>query len=143
VSGVANRRSLELLLDSLYEASVGGERIPGSFAVIAIVGLASLNETRGHDVGDRFLRAFATALTAALPAGRVYRYSGDAFALRAEERLDPRAVREAADRVVASMHDLGFEAIGVTLGVASLEEADGSPRGALRLADTLRAQPPD
>ena len=75
LTGLLNRRSLEAVLDGIRE--VGGE-----FAVVFLDldHFKDLNDTFGHDTGDRVLRSFAAALRRCSREGdTVARYGGEEF----------------------------------------------------------------
>jgi diguanylate cyclase (GGDEF)-like protein len=68
-----------------FQADLGGAlAVPGTDVGVALVDLdhfKQVNDTRGHLVGDRVLRATADALSRAVgPHGRLYRVGGDEFA---------------------------------------------------------------
>ena len=136
LTGLPNRRALELILDRLYEAFERGERAPGSVAVIDVDGLKAVNDRRGHDVGDRFLRSFAAELTTAFTGRDIFRYGGDEFVLLSGEPLEALEVRRGVSAAVRGVRENGFPEVDASFGLASFDDVDGSPRGALRLADS-------
>lgn len=96
-----------------------------------------VNDRRGHDVGDRLLHVFAVALAVAFPERPIYRFGGDEFVAVFEDARsedDPELRRGVSD-AVRSAREQGFPEIDASCGVARFWEVDGSPRGALRLAD--------
>lgn len=94
LTGLLNRRSVE---DRIY--GLMGENRPFSLVMCDLDNFKSLNDTHGHEAGDRALRLFATTLKTSLrPGDFAARYGGEEFllvfpdcaadgALRAVERL--------------------------------------------------------
>lgn len=76
VTGLGNRYRFERDISSVREQRSSMILIVGDIA-----GLASVNDHRGHDVGDELIRAGATGLRRALRASdKIYRFGGDEFA---------------------------------------------------------------
>jgi len=137
LTGLRNRRALENDLDERYRRFAAGDVAAGGIAVIDIDGLKIVNDRRGHDVGDRLLHVFAVALAVAFPERPIYRFGGDEFVAVFEDARsedDPELRRGVSD-AVRSAREQGFPEIDASCGVARFWEVDGSPRGALRLAD--------
>lgn len=115
-----NRRALEADL-----ARAVTER-PGAFALalVDVDGLKAVNDTQGHARGDALLRAFAAGFAHAFaPQGRVYRLSGDEFAVllgRAGDGTPPelRAAVEKAVAAVARGVGTQFPGAGASVGVS-------------------------
>jgi diguanylate cyclase (GGDEF)-like protein len=136
LTGLPNRRALELMLDGLFEEFRRGERTPGSVAVIDVDGLKLVNDRRGHDAGDRFLRSFAAELATAFADRQLFRYGGDEFVLLSRTPLEALTVRQGVATAVRGVRENGFPEIDASFGLALFDDVDGSPRGALRLADS-------
>jgi diguanylate cyclase (GGDEF)-like protein len=136
LTGLPNRRALELIMDQLYVEFRRGERTEGSVAVIDVDGLKAVNDKRGHDAGDRFLRRFATELAIAFADRQIFRYGGDEFVLLSRKPLAAIDVRQGVAAAVRAARDGGFPEIDASFGLAAFDDVDGSPRGALRLADS-------
>jgi diguanylate cyclase (GGDEF)-like protein len=104
-------------------------------------GLKELNDTRGHEAGDKALRAIADALRRQLRhSDTAYRVGGDEFAV-----VLPGASVADAERVVERLR--AALAIEVSVGMALLEPGDDPERVMARADDALyeskrlRAQP--
>jgi diguanylate cyclase (GGDEF)-like protein len=136
LTGLGNRRALERELDAVAVAFQCGGPRAGSLMLIDVDGLKAINDRRGHEVGDRFLRSFALALVSAFPGQRIYRYGGDEFVLLCDAKRPEAELREAVAGAVRAVCDDGFPEVGASYGIAAFEGVDGSPHGALRLADS-------
>jgi diguanylate cyclase (GGDEF)-like protein len=78
LTGVANRRSW----DERLAASLGGAASSVSIVLIDLDRFKQLNDTHGHDAGDRHLKASVAAWTAQLrPHDLLARIGGDEFAI--------------------------------------------------------------
>jgi diguanylate cyclase (GGDEF)-like protein len=103
-----------------------------------------VNETRGHEAGDRALRLAAVALQASVRTGDlVGRYGGEEFCVLMNH-ADPVAAR-AFDRRLrerladASMRELGFT-LDYSAGIAMRLTADDTLEAMLRRADAMLYQ---
>ena len=133
LTGVASRRAVETAL----EEACASPAVPGAPALVLcdIDNLKRVNDTGGHEAGDRALVAAATALikAAARHADAVVgRFGGDEFCVllptgTAEEAR--RVVLDAAERLAAT----GDERI--SCGVAARSEGVQTPGELLRAAD--------
>ncbi len=121
LTGVQNRRGLE----AAFEAQGVGTIM----ALLDIDHFKRINDTLGHDVGDRVLRDFATRLRTHLPADLpVYRVGGEEFVI-----MFPRArMHDVADVLAGFRRDLSGGgmtrqtdrvSVSFSAGLASLENA--------------------
>lgn len=101
--------------------------------VIDIDGFKAINDTQGHQAGDRILRETATALRTAMRRGdELFRIGGDEFAAIVNV-LDASETTEAAERLRAAVRDAE---VGVTLSVgAALAHAGEDGRTTVARAD--------
>ncbi|MFI5053774.1 MAG: diguanylate cyclase [Acidimicrobiia bacterium] len=77
LTGLLNRRSLEKRVRSLHEAST-----PFALVMADLDHFKELNDTYGHETGDRALRVFAQTMSAALRREDVVcRHGGEEFAV--------------------------------------------------------------
>jgi diguanylate cyclase (GGDEF)-like protein len=96
-----NRRAFASRLDDAADRGRESGR-PLSLVYCDLDGFKAVNDTRGHADGDRLLRAFGDALTAAVRQGdSVFRMGGDEFALLLEG-----CPREQALEVVDRVHEV-------------------------------------
>lgn len=110
LTGVLNRRAW-LALANAKLASTAGDVRPLSVLIIDIDHFKQINDTRGHDAGDRALQLFAKLMQeASLSGDLVCRYGGEEFCvLMAGE---PNAVTNFDQRMRARLASAVFEALG-------------------------------
>jgi diguanylate cyclase (GGDEF)-like protein len=149
-----NRHAFYSLLENKREDSQAAGS--GTVAVVDVDDFKTINDTLGHAVGDKAIRAIARAIRSIIRADDLlFRWGGDEFLVllvglpetQARERLDE------LDRVLASTQLPGVArpvAIGVSYGIAafsdptalerSIEEADREmyARKQARKVDTSR-----
>jgi len=102
LTGVGNRRALD---DALGEADHDQRRVgePTSMLLVDLDGFKAFNDSYGHLVGDRVLRAVADAIrNAARAEDLVARLGGDEFVVLARG-TDETAARHLAERVRAAL----------------------------------------
>ena len=137
-------------LTLLPHRAVGEQRLRRAFASSAAVylglcsldldGFGSVNDTLGHDLGDRLLVEVATRLHQVAAPNLVTRTGGDEFAVLVECVVDPRAVESLARRIQEAL-TLPFRVggrvveISVSVGVAVAAPATAVPADLLRAAD--------
>jgi len=112
LTGLANRRGFDSALQGLMStAARTGE--PLSAALLDLDHFKAINDTQGHDAGDRVLRQVAQVWAKVLPPTAVLaRHGGDEFALLLPGLPGPAAL-EFVRRVRAS-----YPEIGMSCGVA-------------------------
>jgi diguanylate cyclase (GGDEF)-like protein/PAS domain S-box-containing protein len=129
LTGLANRA---LLMDRLEHAVARSTRADHPVAVVVadLDQFKLINDSWGHDAGDRILVQVAERLTAAVRAeDTVARFGGDEFVVVCED-TDINRVREVADRLMSALAD-PFDLDGQRLHVrASLGIAIAPPHSA-------------
>lgn len=81
LTGLPNRRAFELML-RVEEVRARRLGAPAAVAVVDLDDLKARNDRLGHEAGDRYLRAAAQALAAAMRStDAVFRIGGDEFAV--------------------------------------------------------------
>lgn len=133
LTGLANRRSLENSVRALHQ-----DRIPYAVAMCDLDFFKTINDTYGHETGDRALRVFARTLRNSVrPRDLVSRHGGEEFVV-----VLPNADREFAatvlDRVrmelAIALSDGRTPPFTVSAGIADTGEADDL-QGLLTIAD--------
>jgi diguanylate cyclase (GGDEF)-like protein len=133
LTGLLNRRSLENQAKDLLHRG-----IPFSLAMGDLDHFKKLNDTHGHDVGDRALRQFARVMRTVLRSeDLVSRYGGEEFVLIFPGQEAPAAaaalVRVQENLLLSSVAG-AVPPFTVTFGVAHSDEA-GSLEELVRIAD--------
>lgn len=135
LTGLANRRAMDDALASLKQNN-------RHFAVLAldIDHFKRVNDTHGHDVGDKTLRQVAQLLKQHSREGDLpCRVGGEEFIVLLPG-AEHRAAAEAAERLRAAIEATDFETVGavtVSLGVACWQPGDQPINEVLKYADTL------
>lgn len=130
LTGLGNRRSwaydcqtTAMIYDDLADPTV--------VLMVDLDGLKAVNDTRGHDAGDRYIQACAGALqTSVRPTDAVARLGGDEFGVI----LRNCSEREAASIVERIRGELADAGVSASLGVCHLTVTDGLA-GALAIAE--------
>jgi diguanylate cyclase (GGDEF)-like protein len=125
LTGLPNRRAFRSRLEREIAGGAG-------FALVLcdMDNLKTVNDTRGHDAGDKALQTLADALRGQLRrSDEAYRVGGDEFAV-----LLPRASRLDAERVMRRLRETipggpdGADPIEASFGIALLEPGDDAER---------------
>jgi len=140
LTGLLNRR--------MFENQARDILLDGTSAVVAMGDLdtfKSLNDTHGHDAGDRALRLFAQTLRACLrPEDLACRYGGEEFVVvlpRCSLEDATAALERVQEQLVLNLSQGEVPPFTVSFGVAE-SGADDSLEGLIRAADAalLRAK---
>lgn len=136
---LANRRALEERLDAAIQ-SAASETDQVALLLCDVDGLKAINDSNGHEAGDRALRRVAEALVAAASGAEgslVARLSGDEFCvlLHEHDREAARAVGAAAVEILSADRDCD---VSLSCGVATLDRKARTAEQLLRAADTAQ-----
>lgn len=142
LTGLPNRRAFETILDNHYrEARETSDTLCVAFCDIDH--FKQVNDTHGHDAGDRVIKAIANALADISDDNcHVARHGGEEFVMlfrgspldEAHERLDRLREQLAARRLINRKTDKPFGQVTFSGGVASVFDYP-NPRDALKAAD--------
>ena len=92
LTGLANRRGLQIAFDELLLAARAGDPHIGRLALLDLDDFKDVNDTYGHEAGDHLLIAVGERLSAAVgAAGTVARSGGDEFVLVLRPEAPPVA----------------------------------------------------
>jgi len=137
LTGLLNYRTFK---DRLDREADGDD--PFGLVMIDLDEFKTVNDTLGHQAGDRLLRDIAAAIrSAARDTDAVFRYGGDEFAVILP-RSDGDGLVAAADRILGAISGVGADGspwhgggvqVGASIGIASFP-SDGN-----RAADVLLA----
>lgn len=141
LTGLANRRAVDMRLDEALDLHEAQGAVV-SLVVCDLNGLKRVNDSLGHEMGDRLLERFGSVLSmcgARLPGALAARLGGDEFCLLAvgPSAADVVAVAEELCRRASAL-EMGE---GVACGVASTGNPIGpvhSARRLFRLADAAQ-----
>ena len=142
LTGLPNRRAFEAMLKSEYEEAVKHSE-PLCVAICDLDHFKRVNDTHGHDAGDRVLRNTAKALSA-ISGDRCFvaRHGGEEFVAlfrgksidEAWQLLDTAREKMAERRLVNRATDKPFGMITFSAGIADVMLYE-NPRDALKGAD--------
>ncbi len=138
LTGLANRA---LFMDRLTHAVKRLERAPGQFGVLFIDldRFKPVNDSSGHETGDRLLRAVAARIRRVMrPSDTLARLGGDEFTALVEDIDDEGALR-LAERLREALSEqyrlsTGSFSVGASIGVA-VGDGSTAPDEVLRNAD--------
>jgi diguanylate cyclase (GGDEF)-like protein len=133
-----------LFMDRLSHALIGLQRRRGSLAILFLDldRFKAINDTLGHDRGDRVLVGVADRLRGALRAGdTAARLGGDEFVVLVEDVRDSRQAVEVAERLADAVRQpiaLGDAEVLVTVsvGIAVASGPADEPESLVSRADT-------
>jgi len=120
LSGLPNRRAFEDRAARLRDFS---DAKPLAVLMIDLDGFKPVNDSEGHEAGDRILALMAQAIAGGLREGDfVARFGGDEFAALLP-RTDSSEAQALAERLRARVQEAGSDAsVTASIGVAMLED---------------------
>ncbi len=141
LTGLANRRHFEQVLDCFYNQARRYNR-PLSLIVLDVDFFKAVNDTGGHQAGDRVLQSVARAIeTACRRADLPARFGGDEFAVLLPETASADA-QSVCERIAQTVAELNIQVRGMGLkislsaGVADLNSGEmDCPSAMMALAD--------
>lgn len=152
LTGLLNRRAMDLQVDTLWELATRGDR-PFSLLMVDVDHFKKYNDHYGHLAGDHCLRAVASCIDCCVRQAHedrtafgafVARYGGEEFAVLIPDVPAGVHAGLAASLVEAVQalrlpHETNgdFGVVTISVGGACLEPADGEIRTLFRQADEL------
>ena len=143
LTGLPNRRAFEALFDEVYRLARASTEVL-CVAFCDIDHFKRINDTHGHEAGDRVLKLVADSLShISNDSCHVARHGGEEFVMLfrgqkledAQAKLDALREQLAERRLVNRANDQPFGQVTFSAGIADVF-ACGDPRTALRAADT-------
>ncbi len=141
LTGLANRRAVDDRLEAAFDAGTGSAH-PVSVVLADINRLKQINDSFGHEAGDRLINSVGQAVSRAsglVPGSLAARIGGDEFCI-----VVTGADAEAAEAIaneLCRLVDSQPMSTGVSCGVASSDAVDSpidTPVQLLRLADAAQ-----
>ena len=138
LTGLANRHELYRVLDGIFERQAI-DRLDTALIMCDVDGLKVVNDTRGHQSGDRLLVDAAAALTASVrdvERTTVCRIGGDEFCIVIDggALLSAHEISDSIERLFARSGGTG-EVRSISCGIAFASEDIESRSALLRAAD--------
>lgn len=144
LTGILNRRAFLLRARPLIEAA-NKEGNPFSFLLVDIDHFKRVNDTFGHDTGDKVLQHFARQIERQLGNGDLFgRFGGEEFAVLLH-RADEQESGEVAERMRLSVHHAVIHGVPlsytVSIGIFTVDKNERFSLNALyKLSDTALYQ---
>lgn len=135
LTGLHNRRGLDVALDLM-------QSMRRNFAVLLldIDSFKSVNDTYGHDVGDKVLQSLAKIMqNVSRDEDVVCRVGGEEFLILLPS-VGSKVAEEVAERLRRQVEQTRFEPVGqftISLGVAQWSLDSGHVEAALKVADNM------
>jgi diguanylate cyclase (GGDEF)-like protein len=138
LTGVANRRAFFDLGGPLLARCLAGRR-PAALLLFDLDRFKQVNDTAGHQAGDRVLKAFSDLAAASMRPGDLFgRLGGEEFACLLLDASMAQAL-QVAERVRHELETMGVPGVPasatVSVGVATAGEAGRDLHGLLASAD--------
>ncbi|PLX33546.1 MAG: PleD family two-component system response regulator [Hyphomicrobiales bacterium] len=142
LTGLHNRRYMETHMNALFESAVNNGR-ELSVLILDIDFFKSVNDTYGHDVGDKVLQVFARRASADIRGKDLLcRYGGEEFVVIMPD-TDKATALQIAERMRARIADKPFNvgkdipqlSITMSVGVGTIESPVDRPEDVLKRAD--------
>ena len=147
LTGLPNRRAVLAELDRMFAlAQRTQQRVMVAF--IDLDGFKAINDSYGHEIGDKFLKEVGRRMSAGLRAGDMLgRWGGDEFVVVG--LMTVSSDMACVDKALAAMHhrlapmlvgtycfgDVSFEYPGASIGIVSADPLTSSRQSVLKEAD--------
>ena len=139
LTGVLNRRSFLLEAQVLWRTAER-TRQPACLLMLDLDHFKQINDSLGHEAGDRALVAFAKLVQSSKRPCDVFgRVGGEEFALFLPD-ADASVARDVANRIIRECQDLAPDEqrgqhLSVSIGLAAVSRADSGLRATMARAD--------
>jgi diguanylate cyclase (GGDEF)-like protein len=127
LTGLSNRRAIDDVFERLWRESMR-EQSPISVLFMDIDHFKIVNDTYGHETGDRVLQAVASAIQSQLnrPLDLCCRWGGEEF-VAVLPRTDEQGALKIANDIMSAIHalkviqgDTAIDRVSISIGVASV-----------------------
>ncbi len=141
LTGLPNRALFRLRADRAIAGTSAGGPVMVAVMLLDLDHFKEVNDTLGHQAGDKLLRMAAARVTAAVPPSvTVARLGGDEFAILLGSVTDAAAVGRLADRIAARLRepvvDEGVRlAVQASIGIAFSGDHEATTDTLLQRAD--------
>jgi diguanylate cyclase (GGDEF)-like protein len=141
LTGLLNRRSMDLSLDDYFERAQSTGQ-PISLLMCDLDHFKRLNDQHGHAAGDRVLKRTADRIAAAVrDSDLVFRYGGEEIAVLLQD-CGPETAGRIAEKIRESVKgpgrraaDAALPAVTISIGAATSSYGKTEPRKVLAAAD--------
>ncbi|MDP2185129.1 MAG: GGDEF domain-containing protein [Xanthomonadales bacterium] len=139
LTGVLNRRSFLQEAEALWRKSAQSNR-PACLLMLDLDHFKQINDTLGHEAGDRALVAFAHLVQSSKRPGDIFgRVGGEEFALFLPD-ASANVARDVAARIVRECQALAPDGqpqqhLSVSIGLAAVNSSDNDLRATMARAD--------
>lgn len=136
LTGLWNRRAFDEDIAALAQHQRRRHDLDAMLMLIDLDGMKQVNDSVGHQEGDRLLQQFGQLLaTGCRRDDKAYRFGGDEFAVLLSNAVSPAVLQTRLNYGVQKLRDAGFPRIGASTGIAALSEASGDRTQWFALAD--------
>ena len=135
---LCNRSAFDIDLSEEVRSLSRSRSVQFVLAIIDLDGMKKVNDTLGHDEGDRLLRSFADQLKKiSRSQDHAYRLGGDEFALlfRNTSLEKETLLRERFKVAVSQLVKQGFDGVDASIGFVSSSEYPGDLAQMIKTAD--------
>ncbi|WP_439572139.1 putative bifunctional diguanylate cyclase/phosphodiesterase [Phreatobacter sp.] len=138
LTGLLNRQGFREALGGVLDGVASANAAEPILMFIDLDGFKAINDTYGHDIGDRLLAEVGRRLREALPrSSLVARLGGDEFAIVLEAPTNPETEAAELIETLSLPYPIGGHSVrvGASCGLATARAFVGDPFGLLNAAD--------